>query len=123
MTLPTSCRMTRLVEPKIAAAWKANGREETPSFVADGAARDPFLGKTGHLRPQVVAHEIELMPSVAFGGMTGEFRGRRGKDQPSTAGIDGGKAKHIFEKGPIGLGVACVDDGMHACDHCHLHRL
>src|SRR5689334_14353800 len=104
MALPMSCRMMRLVEPEIAAAWKANGREETPSFVADGAARDPFRGKTGHLRPQVVAHEIELVSSVAFGGMTGEFRGRRGKDQPSTARIDSGKAKHIFEKGPIGLG-------------------
>ena len=123
MALPISCWVTRLVKSEIAAAWKANGREETPSLVADGAARDPVLGKTDHLRPQVVAHEIELMPSVALGGMTGDFRGRRGKDQPSTAGVDGGKAKHIFEKGPIRLGVACVDDGMHACDHGHLHRL
>ena len=123
MALPIRCWVTRLVKPEIAAAWKANGREETPSLVANGAARDPVLGKTDHLCPQVVAHEIELMPSVALGGMTGDFRGRRGKDQPSTAGVDGGKAKHIFEKGPIGLGVACVDDGMHACDHRHLHRL
>ena len=91
MALPISCWVMRLVEPEVATARKANGREETPSFVADGAACDPLLGKTGHLRPQVVAHEIELMPSVALGGMTGELRGRRGKDQPTTAGVDGGK--------------------------------
>ena len=91
-------------------------------MIADGAARDPFLDETGHLRPQVVAHEIELMLAIALSGMAGEFRGWRGKDQPSTAGIDGGKAKHVPEKGPVGLGVACVDDGMHACNHGHLHR-
>src|SRR5262245_48844605 len=62
------------------------------------------------------------MFAIALSGMAGEFRGRRGKDQPSTAGIDGGKAKHVPEKGPVGLGVACVDDGMHACNHGHLHR-
>src|SRR5262245_6654216 len=112
----------RLVKPEIAAAWKAYGGQEAPSLVADGAARDPFLAETGNLRPQVVAHEIELMFAIALSGMAGEFRGRHGKDQPSTAGIDGGKAKHVPEKGPIGLGVACVDDGMHACNHGHLHR-
>jgi len=122
MALPISCWVMRLVEPEVTAAWQPNGREQTPSFVADGAARDPFPSETDHLCSQVVAHEIELMPSIALGGMTGELRGRRSKDQPSTAGIDGGKAKHIFEKGPIGLGVACLDHGMHACNHGHLHR-
>src|SRR5215467_10807126 len=62
------------------------------------------------------------MFAIALSGMAGKFRGRHGKDQPSTAGIDGGKAKHVPEKGPVGLGVACVDDGMHACNHGHLHR-
>src|SRR5262249_44554340 len=81
-----------------------------------------FVAETGNLCPQVVAHEIELMFAIALSGMAGEFRGRRGKDQPSTAGIDGGKAKHVPEKGPVGLDVACVDDGMHACNHGHLHR-
>src|SRR5262245_20073598 len=112
----------RLVKPEIAAAWKAYGGQEAPSLVADGAARDTFLAETGNLRPQVVAHEIELMFAVALGGMTGEFRGRRGKDQPSTAGINGRKTKHVPEKSPVGLGIACVDDGMHACNHGHLHR-
>src|SRR5262245_31986772 len=111
-----------LVEPEIAAAWEAYCRQKSPSLIADGAARDPVLGETDHLRPQVVAHQIELMLAIALGGMTGELRGRRGKDQPSTAGIDGGKAKHVLEKSPVGLGVACVDHGMHACNHGHLHR-
>src|SRR5262245_23142545 len=62
------------------------------------------------------------MFAIALSGMAGEFRGRRGKDQPSATGIDGGKAKHVPEKGPVGFGVACVDDGMHACNHEHLHR-
>jgi hypothetical protein len=31
MALPISCWVMRLVKPEIAAAWKANGREETPS--------------------------------------------------------------------------------------------
>jgi hypothetical protein len=93
-----------------------------PTLVADRTAGDPFLGETDNLRPQVVAHEIELMLAIALRGMTGELRGRRGKDQPSTTGIDGGKAKHVLEEGPIGFGVACVHDGMHACDHNHLHR-
>jgi hypothetical protein len=61
------------------------------------------------------------MLAIALRGMTGELRGWRGKDQPSTAGVDGGKAKHVFEEGPVGLGVARVDDGMHACDHGYLH--
>src|SRR5262249_749426 len=94
----------------------------TPSLVADGAARDPFLAETGNFRLQVVTHEIELMFAIALSGMAGEFRGRRGKDQPSTAGINGGKAKHVPEKSPVGLDVACVEDGMHACNHGHLHR-
>src|SRR5262245_44485708 len=100
MALPMSCRVMRLVKPEVAAAWKAHCRDEAPSLIADGPARDPFLGETGYLRPQVVAHEIELMFAIALSRMTGELRGRRGKDQPSTAGIDGGKAKYVFEKGP-----------------------
>src|SRR5262245_2266934 len=112
----------RLVKPEIAAAWKAYGGQEAPSLVADGAARDAFLAETGNLRPQVVAHEIEFMFAIALSGMAGKFRGRRGKDQPSTAGINGGKPKHVPEKSAVGLGVARVDDGMHACNHGHLHR-
>src|SRR6516165_3487506 len=76
----------------------------------------------GNLRPQVIAHEIELMFAIALSRMAREFRRRRGKDQPSTAGIDAGKAKHVPKKGSVGLGVACIDDGMHACNHGHLHR-
>jgi hypothetical protein len=62
------------------------------------------------------------MFAIALGGMAGEFRRWRGKNQPSTAGINGRKAKHVPEKGPVSLGIACVDDGMHACNHGHLHR-
>src|SRR5262249_23142950 len=91
-----------------------------PTLVADGAARDTFLAETGNLRPQVVAHEIELMFAIALGGMAGEFRGRRGKDQPSTAGINGRKTKHVPEKSPVGLRIACVDVGMLSCIHGHL---
>ena len=59
--------------------------------------RNPLdvLGTLRH-RPQVVAHEIELMFAVALSGMAVEFRGWRGKE--STAGIDEGKAKHVPEK-------------------------
>src|SRR5262249_37332463 len=112
----------RLVKAEIAAARKTYCGKEAPTLVADGAARDTFLAETGNLRPQVVAHEIELMFAVALGGMAGEFRGRRGKDQPSTAGINGRKAKHVPEKGPVGLPIPCGDDGMHACNHGHLYR-
>src|SRR5215471_8751826 len=111
-----------LVKPEIAPARKAYSGQEAPSLVADGAARDPFFSETGNLRPQVIAREIELMFAIALSRMAREFGGRRGKDQPSTADIDGGKAKHVPEKGPVGLGVACVDYGMHACNHGHLHR-
>src|SRR5262249_56476220 len=93
-----------------------------PSLGADGTARDPFLSETGNLRPELITHEIELMFAIAVSRMAREFRGRRGKDQPSTAGIDKGKAKHFPEKGPVGLGVTCVDDGVDACNHDHLHR-
>src|SRR5215470_1725636 len=103
--LPISCRVMRLVKPEIAAPWKAYRREQAPSLVTERAARDPFLGETGHLRPQVVAHEIKLVLSVGLSGMTGELSGRRCKDQPSTPGIDSGKAKDVFEKRPVGLGV------------------
>src|SRR5262249_18965744 len=108
VALPISCWVMRLVKSQNAPPLQAYCRWEAPSLVADGAARDPFLAETGNLCPQVVAHEIELMFAIALSGMAGEFRGRRGKDQPSTAGIDGGKAKHVPEKGPVGLGVACV---------------
>ena len=77
-------------------------------MVADGAARDPFFSETGNLRPQVIAREIELMFAIALSRVARELRRRRSKDQPSTAGIDGGKAKHVPKKGPVGLGVACV---------------
>src|SRR5206468_12755646 len=110
--LPIGCRVMRLVKPEIAAAWKAHGRQQPPSLVADRAACDPFFGEAGHLRPQVVAHEIELVSAIALRRMAGKLGGRRRKDQPSAAGIDSGKAKHVLEKGPVGLRVACVDDGM-----------
>src|SRR5947199_8249056 len=103
MALPISCCVMRLVKAEVAAAWKAYCRQETPSLVTDGPARDPFLAETGNLRPHVVAHEIEFMLAIALRGMTGELRGRCRKEQPSTAGVDGGNAKHVFEEGPVGF--------------------
>src|SRR5215467_65352 len=120
--LPIGCRVMRLVKPEIAAAGKAYCRQQPPSLIADGAAGDPFLGEPDNLRAQVIAHEKEFMFAIVLSRMTGELGWRHGKDQPSTASIDGGKAKHVLEKGPVGLGVARVHDGMHACNHGELHR-
>src|SRR5215813_2053032 len=94
-----------------------NSRQKTPPLVGNRAASDTQIAEPDHLHLEVIAHEIEFVPAVAVGGVTGYFGRRCREDQPPTAGIDRRKAKHVSEEGPICLRVSCVDDGMHASDH------
>src|SRR5215831_13386613 len=94
-----------------------NSRQKTPPLVGNRAASDTQIAEPDHLHLEVIAHEIEFVPAVAVGGVTGYFGRRCREDQPPTAGIDRRKAKHVSEEGPICLRVSCVDDSMHARDH------
>ena len=58
----------------------------------------------------------------ALGGMAGQLGGWRREDQPAVASINRGKAQHVAKKSAIRLGVAGIDNCVHACDHGSLHR-
>ena len=112
------CRgVSRLIEAKVATARKSHRAQEAPSFITDGATRDAIFAKPADLRLHIIAHKIEFMPAVAFGGMAGNLGGRYGEDQPTATRVNGGKPQHITEKSAIRLGVAGIDDGMHAYNH------
>jgi hypothetical protein len=59
---------------------------------------DAFSDEHGDLGIQIVAHEIELVPADVFDGVDSSFRRWQDEDQPSMAGINGGKAEDIPEK-------------------------
>jgi len=109
--------VARLVEAKVATARKSQRAQEAPPFITDGAACDALFPKLANLCLHIVAHEIELMPAVTFGGMAGNLGRRYGEDQPTATRVNGGKPQHVAEKSPIRLSVAGIDDRVHAYDH------
>jgi hypothetical protein len=78
---------------------------------------DSLFTKRGNFSVQVVAHEVDFVPGICFGGMECGFTWRQGEDQPPVACVYGGKAEDIPEKGAISLGVIAVYDEMCAKDH------
>ncbi len=78
---------------------------------------DALLSERRDLGLQIVTHEIEFVSAGIFGGMNRHFRGRKRKDQPSVAGIHGGKSDDVSEESPIGSRVLAGYDDMRTKDH------
>src|SRR5215510_14829606 len=109
--------MARFIQTEIATTGQADRSQQSPSLIAYRPALDALLGESSALRLHVVAHQIELLLVAGLGRVTSNFRGWCGEDQPPLTRIDPRKAKYVAEKSAIGLGVAGVDDRVHACDH------
>jgi hypothetical protein len=106
-----------LIQADVASTGKPDARDRTPSFFVDFRTTDTLLRKFRHRRLQIVAHKIEFVAAVLFGWMNRHFGRRQREDQPSVAGVDGGKSEHIAEEGPIGLGIPAVNDDVCADEH------
>lgn len=66
---------------------------------------------------EVVAHEVKLVPVVAFGIMKCGFRGRHGENQPTVAGVNAGELQDVAKEGPVRFRVRGMDHNMRAVDH------
>jgi hypothetical protein len=108
-----------LVDPEPAAAWETDEGQATPILVAERPLDgDSFAFDLSHCDVEVFAHQINLLPGLLGPGrMHRHLRGRKRKDEPATSRIHEAKVEHIFEEGPICVGVAAVDDGVSPIDH------
>src|SRR5215469_1892638 len=115
--------VARLVEPELTTARKPQRAQEAPALIADCAASYALLAEPGNLHLHIVAHQIKLMLAVALSRVAGKLRRRSGKDKPAAARIDDRKTQHVAEESAVRLRVTTIDNRVHACDHCPLHRM
>src|SRR6266542_4529817 len=109
--------MRRLVETDFASAGKPDLGDRTPPCFFHLGTADALLSERCRLSPQIVTHEIELVPNIRFGWMDGRLRRRQREDQPIVAGIDRGKSQDIPEEGTISRRISAVDDDVGTKDH------
>jgi len=102
--------MFRLIEADFAATWQKYASDGTPSFFVNCGVPDAFFCKRSHFGFQVVAHEIEFVRAIFFGGMERGLTWRQCEDQPAVAGIDGFEAENVAEKGAVRFSVLAIDD-------------
>jgi hypothetical protein len=57
------------------------------------------------------------VPVILFGGMDRYFGRRQCEDQPSVAGVYGGKSHDVTQKGAVSFCVFAVQDYVGAEDH------
>src|SRR5271166_835229 len=109
--------MLRLVQADLSPAWQLDFGDRTPALVVDIRTRHAFLLQRGHLRLEIVTHEIEFMPVILLGGMERRFPRRQSKNQPSVARIHRLESENISKEGAIRLRVLAVHDDMRTVDH------
>src|SRR5215475_10867235 len=107
----------RLIDSQLAAAGQRECGQQTTALVLDRTGRRARGRKLVDDRPDIVTHQVDLMPAVLLGWMYSDFRGRKCKDQPAATGIHVGETQHVAQEGAIRIGVLAVDDGMRATDH------
>jgi hypothetical protein len=66
---------------------------------------------------QVVAHEVQLVPSGSVGRVPGQLCGRELEDQPATAGVDMRLSEDVSEEDTIRLRITAEQDDVAANDH------
>ena len=79
--------MLRLVKAHFAASGEPNVGDRPPSRFFHFGAGDSFLGKRGYFSSQVITHEIQFVPAVAFRGMNRCLRGRKRENEPTPASV------------------------------------
>src|SRR5439155_11676017 len=109
------------IEIQLAGSGNFHCGEQAPPLFLDRPGEDDAFGlELLYCRFDVVAHQVDLVAAFAIGGLGGmnaELGGREGEDQPSMAGVDGGKAEHVAEEGTEGVGFLGVDDVVNGVDH------
>src|SRR4051812_28148529 len=110
--------MSRLVKRHPSATGKLErGREPPPLFGDLTRELDAFGLQLCDRRGDVVAHQVKLMVSTLVARMGGEFRGRKGEDEPTPAGVDRVESERVAEERTSTFGVVCEDDRVYAGDH------
>src|SRR5207248_10035124 len=106
---------------QLAGAGDFHRGEQAPALLLDRPGEDDTFGlELLYCRFDVVTHQVDLVAAFAIGGLGGmnaELGGREGEDQPSVAGVDGGKAEHVTEEGAEGVGFLGVDHVVDGVDH------
>jgi hypothetical protein len=97
--------VTWLVDAEFPAAGKRHLRQGTPVHVVHRTARDIVLLHLGNESLDVVAHQVELVDVVPFGGMYGNFGWRQSKDQPAAADVDVGNSRTSLNKARSASGL------------------
>jgi len=111
--------VSRLVDAELAAARERDRREQAPSEVSDGRAGDSLFLHRRDERPDVVAHQVELVHVVLLARVHGDLRRGQPEDQPSAADVEVREADHVAQKRAVGLRVGAVENRMGADDSCH----
>src|SRR5271167_727051 len=109
--------MLRPVETDPAPAGKPDLSDRTPSSFLNLGTRDAFLFQRGHLRLEIVTHEIKFVPIIFLVRMERSLCRRQGKNEPPVAGIHGFEPKNISEEGAIRRRVFAVHNDMRTEDH------
>src|ERR1700694_3807514 len=109
--------MLRLINSKHSAAWKLDVSEPSPGQLFDASLENnSFSLEAVHGRPEVVAHQVELVP-VFVGGMKGNLRRGQAEDQPATARINRAEPEDVIEELAIRIDIAAVHDHVSSADH------
>ena len=59
---------------------------------------DAFAPQVRERGVDVIAHQVELVPGRAVGGMDGELSGRQREDEPPAARVHGRQFEHVGEE-------------------------
>src|SRR5262249_36822527 len=110
-------RVPWLIDTELSTSRQRDLREQTPTLVLNGRARNAPLLHRGDELLDVVAHQIELVDVVILRGVDGHFCRRQTEDQPAFAHIDVRHPEHLAQKGAIGLRLLAVNDRMRSDDH------
>jgi hypothetical protein len=109
--------MPRLVKADFAASRQADRSDRSPPFFMNLRTRYALLAKRLDLSPQILTHEIKLVPAILRGWMKRGFRRGQREDQPSATGVHGRKSENIPEEYAISFRIFAVYDYMSAENH------
>ena len=113
--------MAWLVEAELADPGDGEVADPAEALVGDRPGELHALrAQVGDGRVDVVAHQVELVPRLAVGGMDPELGGREGEDQPAAAGVDGVELEHVAEELARRLRVAREDRDVDGADRAHV---
>jgi len=87
--------MLRLIQTHLASAREPDFGDRAPTLFMHRGTLDAFRLEGRNLALQVIAHEIQLMPVILFGGMDRRLSRRQGENQPTVTGVDRCEPKDI----------------------------